>query len=496
MSVKTDVTELVVAAQSGDINAFNELYNQSAPDLKYVGYSILHKKEDVEDALQETYITIYRSFSGQGISPIHDPEKFQPWARQIMRNTCLNLIDHQKRKAGKDDLRPMTSEDGQLGMDKIDNYDEDLDFSPVDAVETEYVRALLNDAISEIPAIRQTCLALHQQGLKYREIGEKLDLPEGTVKSHVRYAKAQLKKIIKEIEDEEGVQLHGVVLLRGPRGFQALVRAYSKPSWISAELKKDGKIPKTKKVSIAQVGKRMLSAAMAMVMAASTFVFIPLQDPKVVPNTPVVAVAQDMGKSGYKKENSGRLLANSKAPQLEEKNEFYNPKATIVGTGIQVIPYHVWYKGNKMYADCYLVNMESSTVTNLNVNQIKISTSEGVIADASFGAIKDLALKPKEYITHRFVFRKGTFKEADLTKGIQYNAETSWFSSADEDEQEDSAQDKEFYIDQDKISAPTSVKPTPAPEESQIKQVEKQSSSEDQTAQKEVAGQPASTLEA
>lgn len=496
MSVKTDLTELVVAAQSGDIDAFNELYNQSASDLKYVGYSILHKKEDVEDALQETYITIYRSFSGQGISPIHDPEKFQPWARQIMRNTCLNLIDHQKRKAGKDDLRPMTSEDGQLGMDKIDNYDEDLDFSPADAVETEYVRTLLNDAISEIPAIRQTCLALHQQGLKYREIGEQLDIPEGTVKSHVRYAKAQLKKAIKEIEDEEGVQLHGVVLLRGPKGIQALVRAYTRQSWISAELKEDPKISRIGKVSIAQAGKRMISAAMAIVMAASTFVFIPLQDPKVVPNTPVVAVAQDMKKSGYKKENSGRILVNSKAPQLEEKNEFYNPKTTIIGTGIQVIPYHVWYKGNRMYVDCYIVNMESSTITNLNVNEIIISNSEGVIADAAFGAIKGLALNPKEYAIHRFVFRKGTFKEVDLTKGIQYNAETTWFSSTDDVKPEDETQSKKYYIDQDKISAPTSVKSISDSAESQVQQDENISSSEGQTEPEEAAGQPASTFEA
>lgn len=241
MPGKDDVVKLVIAAQEGDPDAFNELYNVSSSDLEVVGYSILHKKEDVEDALQETYITIYRSFSGQGIAPLQKPESFLPWAKQIMRNTCLTQLDHKKRKAGKDELRPMNSEEDKEGMDTIDNADDDRDFSPEDAAEANYIRSLITMAMSDIPAIRQTCLALHQQGLSYHEIGQKLHIPEGTAKSHVRYARVQLQKVVKEIEKRENVQIHGIVPI--PLGLDKVMylvklkasKETKAASWIAAD---------------------------------------------------------------------------------------------------------------------------------------------------------------------------------------------------------------------------------------------------------------------
>lgn len=241
MPGKDDVVKLVIAAQEGDADAFNELYNVSSSDLEVVGYSILHKKEDVEDALQETYITIYRSFSGQGIAPLQKPESFLPWAKQIMRNTCLTQLDHKKRKSGKDELRPMNSEENKEGMDTIDNADDDRDFSPQDAAEANYIRSLITMAMSDIPAIRQTCLALHQQGLSYHEIGQKLHIPEGTAKSHVRYARVQLQKVVKEIEKRENVQIHGIVPI--PLGLEKVIylvklkasKETKAASWIAAD---------------------------------------------------------------------------------------------------------------------------------------------------------------------------------------------------------------------------------------------------------------------
>lgn len=463
MSVKTDVTELVVAAQSGDINAFNELYNQSAPDLKYVGYSILHKKEDVEDALQETYITIYRSFSGQGISPIHDPGKFQPWARQIMRNICLNLIDHQKRKAGKDDLRPMTSEDGQLGMDKIDNCDEDLDFSPADVAETQYVRSLLNDALAEIPEIRQTCLALHQQGLKYREIGEKLDLPEGTVKSHVRYAKAQLKKIIKEIEDEEGVQLHGVVLLRGPKEIQALVRAYSKPSWISAKTNLKPKEPKRKKITLSTSARHIISVVtLAVIIAVVSIILSMLPEPPRV-ETDVPKTVQTQEQDPQERANK-RLNVQDSVETLSHEgevetaaeadpdadNQYYNPNATVSGVSVHLYPYHLWYDHGNLNVDCYIVNSTPYSASQISLYGFSVRNNDMTIAESKEETFKGLTLEPDQYVTRRIVFPKGSYKKGDLTQGLHFTGGVRYLSASEEDYEDD--HNKRLSITNDKIS--------------------------------------------
>lgn len=276
MPGKDDVVKLVIAAQEGDPDAFNELYNVSSSDLEVVGYSILHKKEDVEDALQETYITIYRSFSGQGIAPLQKPESFLPWAKQIMRNTCLTQLDHKKRKAGKDELRPMNSEEDKEGMDTIDNADDDRDFSPEDAAEANYIRSLITMAMSDIPAIRQTCLALHQQGLSYHEIGQKLHIPEGTAKSHVRYARVQLQKVVKEIEKRENVQIHGIVPI--PLGLDKVMylvklkasKETKAASWIAADSTAVAGAASLKHAAPkAALRKKIAAIAMAVVVAGS-----------------------------------------------------------------------------------------------------------------------------------------------------------------------------------------------------------------------------------
>ena len=80
---------LVTAAQSGDERAFETLIKEIEPVLYPVIHSFFKNKEDIEDALQETYLIIYRSFAGLGRASIKDPEKFQAWSKQVARNESL-----------------------------------------------------------------------------------------------------------------------------------------------------------------------------------------------------------------------------------------------------------------------------------------------------------------------------------------------------------------------------------------------------------------------
>lgn len=131
-----------------------------------------------------------------------------------------------------------------------------------------------------------------------------------------------------------------------------------------------------------------------------------------------MAVAANVNNAGNLKTVAG-ISAEAK-----QKNEFYNPNVSMKGSSVQIVPYHVWYQDNKMYADCYVANNTNFYVWNISVDRLEIGNSKGqVIADAGFGTING-SLSPKSYGKHRFIFRKGTFKKADLTKGIRYAAST------------------------------------------------------------------------
>ncbi len=206
------ITNLVRELQAGNFEAFTELYNLTHTDIEMVCRGILKNPDDAEDAVQDTYLRIYRSFSHQGVSPIKDSEKFLPWAKTIARNTSLNQFNRQKRKTGLNvPLETETRAEDRLDYKEQEDYD--ADFSPEQQTENEFIRKCLEESLSGLPEMRRLCLTLHQQGMKTREISEQLSIPEGTVKSHIRYAKKALEKSITEIEEREHVQLHGLVWL-------------------------------------------------------------------------------------------------------------------------------------------------------------------------------------------------------------------------------------------------------------------------------------------
>lgn len=206
------ITSLVKELQSGNFEAFTELYNLTHADIEMICRGILKNPDDTEDAVQDTYLRIYRSFSHQGVSELKDSEKFLPWAKTIARNTSLNQFNRQKRKTGLN-VPLETDERAEDRLDYKEQEDYDADFSPEQQAENQFIRRCLEDSLAGLPETRRLCLTLHQQGMKTREISEQLSIPEGTVKSHIRYAKKALEKSVTEIEEREHVKLHGLTWL-------------------------------------------------------------------------------------------------------------------------------------------------------------------------------------------------------------------------------------------------------------------------------------------
>jgi len=63
---------------------------------------------------------------------------------------------------------------------------------------------LVRRALLELsPQYREVVLLRHYEGLKFREIGELLDIPEGTVKSRMAGALGQLNRLLKHLNQDE-----------------------------------------------------------------------------------------------------------------------------------------------------------------------------------------------------------------------------------------------------------------------------------------------------
>ena len=132
--------------------------------------------DDAQDATQDTFLRIFRSFSqysGEG--------SFKAWIFRIATNEALRLLG---RNQGKTTLSLDDAPLVALTM-KADDY---FDYGNAEAVK-------LQKAITALPAKQQLAFNLrYYDELSYREIAAVTDSTEATVKANYHFAK---EKIIK-----------------------------------------------------------------------------------------------------------------------------------------------------------------------------------------------------------------------------------------------------------------------------------------------------------
>jgi len=87
-----DLSDYLKVAQSGDEAAFEHLYYSSIEKVRAACFSVLKNPADVDDAIQETYIKIYR----QAAYPVR--------TGQVRRVGLHDCAQHQPGSSKEEDL--------------------------------------------------------------------------------------------------------------------------------------------------------------------------------------------------------------------------------------------------------------------------------------------------------------------------------------------------------------------------------------------------------
>jgi RNA polymerase sigma-70 factor (ECF subfamily) len=162
--------DLLAACRRQDIRAFEQLYQTHGARLKSVAYHIVGNRQDAEDAVQETFLKLYRAINGfQGQSSIGT------WLCRIVINVCYDLARKRQREA-----------------------DAPSDQHPAPQNQTP-LRVALEDALRRVnPRHRMVFLLFEVEGLRHAEIASILEVPEGTSKAWLFEAKKELKRLLTE----------------------------------------------------------------------------------------------------------------------------------------------------------------------------------------------------------------------------------------------------------------------------------------------------------
>jgi RNA polymerase sigma-70 factor (ECF subfamily) len=148
---------------------------------------LLRNEQDAEDVVQEAYLRAFRSFAGfRGSSG-------RAWLLTIVRNTAYTLL---KKNRAADFTTAFDEEIHASGHESA---------SPAMILERAEDAELIRNAMDELPAEFREILALrHQESLSYKEIGEILNVPIGTVMSRLARARGKLKEyLVARISQEE-----------------------------------------------------------------------------------------------------------------------------------------------------------------------------------------------------------------------------------------------------------------------------------------------------
>lgn len=190
----------VIAAQSGDQDAFEALYKYSYRQVYLTIKSMIKSDEDtVMDLLQDTYIK-----SLENLLNLKDPSKYNAWIKTIARNITLDYLKKKKSV--------LFSADPDEESNPI-NEVEDLDKSnqPEVAMDDAETTRIFKEILDSLPDRQRTTVTMfYYLEMSVQEIARTLGIPEATVKTRLYNGRVNIKKKITEVEKRENIKLHGV----------------------------------------------------------------------------------------------------------------------------------------------------------------------------------------------------------------------------------------------------------------------------------------------
>jgi len=170
-NIEKDIIQLL---KNGDKKALSLLYNNYSDSLYGVALKITKDDALAKDALQESFVKIWKN------SHKYNPEKAKlfTWLYRITRNTAIDKLrsfkNRNNREVQIDSSNVYTVPTNSLNQDVIDLKQH------VDKLEEKY-KIVLN--------------ALFFEGMTQQEASDELNIPLGTIKSRLKIALRELKKV-------------------------------------------------------------------------------------------------------------------------------------------------------------------------------------------------------------------------------------------------------------------------------------------------------------
>ncbi len=170
-----ELTAAVERAQSGDTQAFAELYSLVYKDLYRLALMNLGNEHDASDVVSDTVLEAYKN-----IRKLRDAAAFRSWITAILTAQInKKLKEYMDQRSLREDIEDLE--------DEVPDEHTDIKFGRADLVQ----------AMQRLSAEERQVLSLSVvSGYKSEEIAEIMGIPANTVRSKAARAKEKLRNYL------------------------------------------------------------------------------------------------------------------------------------------------------------------------------------------------------------------------------------------------------------------------------------------------------------
>jgi RNA polymerase sigma-70 factor (ECF subfamily) len=175
-----DERELIERCRLGDDTAFAELVDRYKDLVFGLIYRMVPDRGQADDLSQEVFLKVHR-----GLPYFRGEARLSTWIFRIVQNVCAQA------RSGR---RPDESLDAAPGAaPRREPGSVDGAFGAIED------RDRLDKALAQLPPnYRLLVIAHYVRGVQYQSLAEALNLPLGTVKTHLYRAKRRLRELLEK----------------------------------------------------------------------------------------------------------------------------------------------------------------------------------------------------------------------------------------------------------------------------------------------------------
>lgn len=174
-----DDATLVAGVVAGDGVAFERLYDRHKTTLYRTALAVTREPGAAEELLQEAFLRAYRHAAQVKLTP---GASLRPWLHRVLINLAYDWSARQRRVAAP--------------LDAVaERFLVSPTVAPEQQAELRDLEQMLAEAVQDLPFKHRIVVILfYVHDMDMQAIGDVLDLPAGTVKSRLFYARGRLRQ--------------------------------------------------------------------------------------------------------------------------------------------------------------------------------------------------------------------------------------------------------------------------------------------------------------